>query len=121
MLAQVLQIFLWNEHLVKNLLISTLAKVIYFKETILQRSTKPLSTSQNRVEISLKKCLPFFIQPSSSEAPKISMVYNDQQTLESRYVDEPRPPPPPPPDRLHNVCAFITLGVLNDFCCRVSP
>jgi hypothetical protein len=55
MLAQVLQIFCGKEHLVKKLLISTLDKVIYFKETFFQRSTKPLSTSQNRVEISKKK------------------------------------------------------------------
>jgi hypothetical protein len=52
MLAQVLQIFLGKEHLVKNWLISTLDKVIYFEGTIFQGSTKPLSTSQNRVEIS---------------------------------------------------------------------
>jgi hypothetical protein len=36
----------------KNQLISTLDKVIYFKGTICQRSTKPLLTSQKRVEIS---------------------------------------------------------------------
>jgi hypothetical protein len=52
MLAQGLQIFFGNEHLVKNWLISTLDKVIYFKGTIFQGSTKPLFTSQNRVEIS---------------------------------------------------------------------
>jgi hypothetical protein len=53
MLAQVLQVFFWGiEHLVKNWLISTLDKAIYFKGTIFQRSTKPLFTSQNRVEIS---------------------------------------------------------------------
>jgi hypothetical protein len=52
MSAQVLQIFLGKKHLVKNWLISTLAKVIYFKGTISQRSTNPLFTSQNRVEIS---------------------------------------------------------------------
>jgi hypothetical protein len=51
MLAQVLQIFWGTEHLVKNWLISTLDKVIYFKGTIFQQSTK-LFTSQNRVEIS---------------------------------------------------------------------
>jgi hypothetical protein len=33
MLAQVLQIFLGKEHLVKNWLISTLDKVIYYKGT----------------------------------------------------------------------------------------
>jgi hypothetical protein len=52
MLAQILQIFLGKEHLVKNRLISTLDKVIYFKGTIFQQSTKPLFTSQNRGEIS---------------------------------------------------------------------
>jgi hypothetical protein len=52
MLALVLQIFLGKEHLVKNQLISTLDEVIYFKGKIFQGSTKPLFTSQNRVEIS---------------------------------------------------------------------
>jgi hypothetical protein len=52
MLAQVPQIFWGKERLVKNRLIFTLDKVIYFKGTIFQRSTKPLSASQNRVEIS---------------------------------------------------------------------
>jgi hypothetical protein len=43
---------IWGkEHLVKNWLISTLDKVIYFKGTIFQRSTKHFFTSQNRVEI----------------------------------------------------------------------
>jgi hypothetical protein len=55
MLAQVAQIFLGKEHLVKNWPISTPDKVIYFKGTIFQRPTKPLFTSQNRVEISRKK------------------------------------------------------------------
>jgi hypothetical protein len=41
-----------EKHLVKNWLISTLDKVIYFKGTIFLRSTKPLFTSQNRVETS---------------------------------------------------------------------
>jgi hypothetical protein len=45
-------IFGGKEHLVKNWLISTLDKVIYFKGTIFQQSTKPLFTAQNRVEIS---------------------------------------------------------------------
>jgi hypothetical protein len=44
--------FFGEEHLVKNGLISTLDKVIYFKGTIFQRSTKHLFTSQNRAEIS---------------------------------------------------------------------
>jgi hypothetical protein len=52
MLAQVLQIFLGKEHLVKNWLISALDKAIYFKGTIFQQSTKPIFTSQNRVELS---------------------------------------------------------------------
>jgi hypothetical protein len=51
MLAQVFHKFLGKEHPVKNWLISTLDKVIYFKGTIFQRSTRPLFTSQNRVEI----------------------------------------------------------------------
>jgi hypothetical protein len=52
MLAQVLQIFLGKEHPVKNWLISTLDKVIYFKGTIFLRPTKPLFTTQNRIETS---------------------------------------------------------------------
>jgi hypothetical protein len=52
MLAQVVQIFLGKEQLEKNRLISTLDKVICFKGTICQQSTKPLFNSQNRVEIS---------------------------------------------------------------------
>jgi hypothetical protein len=51
MLAQVLQIYWGKEHLAKNWLIYTLDKVIYFKGTIFQRPTKPLFTSQNRMEI----------------------------------------------------------------------
>jgi hypothetical protein len=50
--AQVLQIFLGKDHLVKNLLISTLDKVIYYKGTFLQGSTKPLFTTQNTLETS---------------------------------------------------------------------
>jgi hypothetical protein len=50
MLALVLQTWWGKEHLVKNWVISTLVKVIYFK-TIFQGSAKPLFTSQNRVEI----------------------------------------------------------------------
>jgi hypothetical protein len=53
MLAQVLKTFFGGkEHLVKNLPISTLYKIIYFKGALFQRSTKPLFTSQNGVEIS---------------------------------------------------------------------
>jgi hypothetical protein len=44
MLAQVLQIFLGKEHLVKNLLISNQDKLINFEGTIFQGSTKPLFT-----------------------------------------------------------------------------
>jgi hypothetical protein len=51
-LAQALHIFSGKEHLVKNWLISTIDKVIYFKGTIFQRSTKSIFTSQNRAEIS---------------------------------------------------------------------
>jgi hypothetical protein len=53
-LAQALLIFLGKEHLLKNWLISTLDKVITFKGAIFEASTKPLFTSQNRVEISCK-------------------------------------------------------------------
>jgi hypothetical protein len=42
---------LGEKNLVKSLLISTLDKVIYIG-TFLQGSTKPLFTSQNRVETS---------------------------------------------------------------------
>jgi hypothetical protein len=52
MLAQVLQIFFGEKYLAKNCLISILDKVIYFKGAIFQGSTKPLFTSQNRVEVS---------------------------------------------------------------------
>jgi hypothetical protein len=52
MLAQVLQTFWAKKNLVKSLLISTLDKVIYYIGTFLQGSTKPLFTTQNRVEIS---------------------------------------------------------------------
>jgi hypothetical protein len=52
MLAQVLKIFLGKEHLVKNWLIPTLDKVIYYEGTFLQGSTKPLFTTQNRLETS---------------------------------------------------------------------
>jgi hypothetical protein len=44
------QIFFGKEHLVKNWLISTQDKVIYYKGTVLQDSTKPLVTTQNRLE-----------------------------------------------------------------------
>jgi uncharacterized protein YlzI (FlbEa/FlbD family) len=52
MYALVLQIFLGKEYIVKSGLISTPDKVINFKGRIFQGSTKPLFTSQNRVEIS---------------------------------------------------------------------
>jgi uncharacterized protein YlzI (FlbEa/FlbD family) len=52
MLAQVLQIFFGKKHLVNNWLNSTLDKVIYFKGAIFLWSSKPLFTSQKRVETS---------------------------------------------------------------------
>jgi uncharacterized protein YlzI (FlbEa/FlbD family) len=52
MLALALQIFFGKKHLVKNRLISTLDKVIYYKRTFLQGSTKPLFAAQNRLETS---------------------------------------------------------------------
>jgi hypothetical protein len=39
--------FLAKKNLAKSLLISTLDKVIYYKGTFLQGSTKPLFTTQN--------------------------------------------------------------------------
>jgi hypothetical protein len=44
--TSILQIFWRKEHLVYNRLISTLDKVIYFKETIFLQSTKPLFIAQ---------------------------------------------------------------------------
>jgi hypothetical protein len=52
MFALVQQTFLAKKNLVKSLLISTLDKVIYYKGTFLQGSTKPLFTTQNRLETS---------------------------------------------------------------------
>jgi hypothetical protein len=46
MFALVQQTFL-EKNLVKSLLITTLDKVIYYKGTFLQGSTKPLLTTQN--------------------------------------------------------------------------
>jgi hypothetical protein len=58
----------------KSLLISTLDKEIYYVGTFLQGSTKPLFTTQNRVEIA-EKNRPFFQHASSSSvAPTISMI-----------------------------------------------
>jgi hypothetical protein len=51
MFALVQQTFL-AKTFVKSLLISTLDKVIYHKGTFLQDSTKPLFTTQNRLETS---------------------------------------------------------------------
>jgi hypothetical protein len=51
MFELLLQTF-WAKNLAKSLLISTLDKVIYFIGTFLKGSTKPLFTSQNRVETS---------------------------------------------------------------------
>jgi hypothetical protein len=44
--------FLAKKNLVKCLLISTLDKVIYYNGAFLQGSTKPLFTTQNRLETS---------------------------------------------------------------------
>jgi hypothetical protein len=44
-----------KRNLVKSLLFSALDKVIYYKGDFLQDSTKPLLTTQNRLETSLKK------------------------------------------------------------------
>jgi hypothetical protein len=48
-----------TKNLIKSLLISTLDKVTYYKGTFLQGSTKPLFTTQNRLETSWKKIRPF--------------------------------------------------------------
>jgi hypothetical protein len=63
---------LGEKHHVKNRLISTLDKVIYFKGTIFQGYAKPLFTSQNTVDIS-RKNIPFFKHASFSVALSISM------------------------------------------------
>jgi hypothetical protein len=63
----------WQNKLVKSLLISTLDKVIYFKGTFLQHSTKPLFTTQNRLETSWKT-FALFYQLASSRT-KISMGF----------------------------------------------
>jgi hypothetical protein len=59
MLARVLQTFLGKEHLVKNWLISTIDKVIYYKGTIFQRSSKTSVHLTEQGGDQLKKCLPF--------------------------------------------------------------
>jgi hypothetical protein len=46
------QTFWAKKKLVKSPLISTLDKVIYYKGKFLQDSTKPLLTTQNRLETS---------------------------------------------------------------------
>jgi hypothetical protein len=66
MLAQVLQIFLGKEHLVKNRLISTLDKVF--------SDLQNLSSLHKRLA---EKISPFFKHASSSIAPKISMERRD--------------------------------------------
>jgi hypothetical protein len=58
MLAQVLQIFLGKEHLVKNWLISTLDKVIYFKGTIF-RAVYKTSLHFTKLGEDQQKKLPF--------------------------------------------------------------
>jgi hypothetical protein len=52
MFELLLQTFWVKKTLVKSLLISTLDMVIYYIGTFLQGSTKPLFSSQNRVETS---------------------------------------------------------------------
>jgi hypothetical protein len=54
MFVRALQNFLEKNNLVKSLLISILDKVIYFIGIFFLGSTKPLITSQSRVEISWK-------------------------------------------------------------------
>jgi hypothetical protein len=49
----------------KNWLISTLDKAIYYKGTFLEGSTKPLFTTQNRLQTSWKKFARFFQRASS--------------------------------------------------------
>jgi hypothetical protein len=59
----------------KNWLISTLAKIIYFKEPFFRGlHTKPLFTSQNRLETFFKKIIPFVKHTPSSIAPRIYMA-----------------------------------------------
>jgi hypothetical protein len=60
MFKLLLQTFWAKKPLVKSLLFSTLDKVIYNIVTFLQGPTKPLFTTQNRVEISWKKFAHFF-------------------------------------------------------------
>jgi hypothetical protein len=52
MFELLLQKFWAKKNLVKSLLISTLDKIIYYIKTFLEGSTKPLFTTQNRVETS---------------------------------------------------------------------
>jgi hypothetical protein len=52
MFELLLQTFWAKKTLVKSLLISALDKVIYYIGTFFQGPTKPLFTSQNRVETS---------------------------------------------------------------------
>jgi hypothetical protein len=80
MLAQVLQIFWGKEHLIKNRLISTLDKVIYFKGTIFQ-CLQNLSSVHKKGGDQLKKILPFFKHASSSIAPKISMMLSSEFSI----------------------------------------
>jgi hypothetical protein len=60
MFALVRQTFLAKKTLVKSLPISTLDKVIYYKGTFLQDSTKPLLTTQNMYVGDQLKKLPLF-------------------------------------------------------------
>jgi hypothetical protein len=79
-----LQKFWAKKTLVKSLLISTLDKVIYNNGTFSLGSTKPLITTQNRVEISWKKS-PFFEHASSSVDPTISMP-NTCSLLDVKFI-----------------------------------
>jgi hypothetical protein len=65
MLAWDLQIFFGKEHLVKNWLISTLDKVIYFKGTIFQSGLQKLSSLHKIGWRLAEKIYPFFKHASS--------------------------------------------------------
>jgi hypothetical protein len=67
MFALVQQTFLAKKNLVKSLLVYTLDKIIYYKGTFLQGSTKPLLTTQNRLE-------KIALFQYSSSSTKISMT-----------------------------------------------
>jgi hypothetical protein len=62
------------------MLISTLDKVIYYKGTFLQGSTKPLFTAQNRLETSWKNFALFFNMRLLGST-KISMIRDEKVEL----------------------------------------